>query len=194
MVMRAVFLDRDGTINEEMGYINHSERLIILPKVPEALRLLKMHGFKIILITNQSGAAKGYFPLDFIEEINNLLQKKLKEYNVSLDAIYYCPHHPQAVVPALKKDCFCRKPKPGLIKRAQKDFGLELKNCYVIGDRFVDIELAYNVGAKGILVMTGYGKGELKFIAPNHPLKPHFIAKDLLEAATWIIKDANLDD
>ncbi|MDL1956816.1 MAG: HAD family hydrolase [Candidatus Desulfofervidus auxilii] len=191
---QAVFLDRDGTINEEMGYINHPDRLIILPKVPEAIRLLKEHHFKVILITNQSGAAKGYFPLSFIEEIHALLQEKLNKYGANLDAIYYCPHHPEAVIPELRKNCFCRKPNPGLIYQAQKEFDLDLKKSYTVGDRFIDIELAYKAGTKSILVMTGYGKGELKFIAPKHPLTPHFIAKDLYEAAKWIIKDAGLND
>lgn len=184
---RAVFLDRDGTVNEEMGYINHPDRLIILPRVPEAIKLLKKYGFKVIVVTNQAGAAKGYFPVTLIEEIHQLLQSRLKAKNAELDAIYYCPHHPQA-------NCPCRKPKPGLVYKAQADFDLDLNKCYVVGDRLKDIELGHNVGAKGILVLTGYGKGELKYIAPTHPLEPHFVAADLYEAAKWIVKDAHLND
>jgi D-glycero-D-manno-heptose 1,7-bisphosphate phosphatase len=193
MKQRAVFLDRDGTVNEEMGYINHPDRFILLPRVPEAIKLLKEHGFKVILITNQAGVARGYFPESLIKEIHQNLQDTLKKHGTSLDAIYYCPHHPQANVVAYRKDCPCRKPKPGLVYKAQADFDIDLTQSYVVGDRFKDIELAYNVGAKGILVLTGYGKGELKYIAPNHPFKPHFIAVDLYEAAKWIVKDAHFD-
>jgi len=191
---RAVFLDRDGTINEEMGYINHVDRFVLLPRVPEAIKLLKGHGFKVILVTNQAGAARGYFPASLIEEIHQLLQKQLKAHAAELDGIYYCPHHPQATVPAYRQNCLCRKPKPGLVYKAQADFDLDLNKCYVVGDRFKDIELAHNVGAKGILVLTGYGKGELEYIAPNHSLRPHFVASDLYEAAEWIVKDAHIND
>jgi D-glycero-D-manno-heptose 1,7-bisphosphate phosphatase len=190
MQNQAIFLDRDGTVNEEMGHINHPDRLIVLPKVPEAIKLLKEKHFKVILITNQSGVAQGYFPIELINEINGLLQKTLAKSNATLDAIYYCPHHPHALISHYRRDCSCRKPKPGLIYKAQTDFNLELKKCYVVGDRFRDIALAHNVGAKGVLVLTGYGKGELKYIAPYHCLNPHFIAQDLYEAAQWIINDA----
>ena len=193
MPNRAVFLDRDGTINEEMGYINHPDRFIILPQVPEAIRLLKKNNFKVILVSNQAGVAKGYFPIELIEELHQILQEKLLKEDATLDAIYYCPHHPQATVSLYRKDCPCRKPKPGLILKAQKKLNLAVNKSYVVGDRFKDIELAHNVGAKGILILTGYGKGELRYIAPNHPLKPHFIAQNLYQAAQWIIKDAYSD-
>jgi len=193
MSNQAVFLDRDGTVNEEMGYINHPDRFIILPQVPEAIRLLKKNNFKVILVSNQAGVAKGYFPIELIEEIHQILQERLRKEDATLDAIYYCPHHPQGSVSLYKKDCSCRKPKPGLIYKAQKDFNLAVNKSYVVGDRFKDIELAHNVGAKGILILTGYGKGELRYIAPHHPLKPHFIAQNLYQAAQWIIKDAYSD-
>ncbi len=189
----AVFLDRDGTINEEMGYINHPERFIILPKVVEAIKFLKAHKFKVVVVTNQAGVARGYFPEGLIERIHKLLQAHLKSKGTCLDAIYYCPHHPNALVPEYRKDCPCRKPRPGLVYKAVKDLNLDLDRSYVVGDRFTDIELAHNLGIKGVLVLTGYGKGELEYIAPKHPLRPHFIAKDLYEAACWIVKDAHSD-
>lgn len=185
----AVFLDRDGTINEEMGYINHLDRFIILPGAIEAIKLLKRHNFKVIVTSNQTGVAMGYFPESLIEKIHNHLKNILAENGTYLDAIYYCPHHPQAKVAAYSKDCPCRKPKTGLILKAKEEFNLDLKRCYVVGDKFIDIEFAHNAGLKGILVLTGYGKGELRWAAYKHSLKPNFVAKDLYQAAKWIINE-----
>ncbi len=189
----AVFLDRDGTINEEMGYINHLDRFIILPKAIEAIKFLKRHNFKIIITTNQAGVAMGYFPESFISETHNYLINTLAEKGTCLDAIYYCPHHPQAKVATYGKDCPCRKPKTGLILKAKKEFNLDLSKCYVVGDKFIDIEFAHNAGLKSILVLTGYGKGEIKWVAPKHALKPNFVAKDLYQAAKWIVNENFID-
>lgn len=185
----AIFLDRDGTINEEMGYINHLDRFIILPGAIEAIKLLKRHNFKVIVTSNQTGVAMGYFPESLIEEIHNHLKNILAENGTYLDAIYYCPHHPQAKVAAYGKDCPCRKPKTGLILKAKEEFNLDLNRCYVVGDKFIDIEFAHNAGLKSILVLTGYGKGEIRWAAHKHPLKPNFVAKDLYQAAKWIINE-----
>lgn len=185
----AVFLDRDGTINEEMGYINHLDRFVILPGVIEAIKLLKRHNFKVIVTSNQAGVAMGYFSESLIEEIHNHFKNILAENGTYLDAIYYCPHHPQAKVAAYGKDCPCRKPKTGLILKAKEEFNLDLNRCYVVGDKFIDIEFAHNAGLKSILVLTGYGKGEIRWAAHKHPLKPNFVAKDLYQAAKWIINE-----
>jgi D-glycero-D-manno-heptose 1,7-bisphosphate phosphatase len=178
----AVFLDRDGTINEEMGYINDLSRLRILPGVAEALKLLKSHGFKLIVISNQSGPARGYFPKELVFETNELLQKRLKKKSVSIDDFFICFHHPE-------ENCSCRKPKPGLILKALKKYSIDLERSYLIGDKIIDIETAKNAGIKGILVLTGYGKGELKYVAPQKGIAPYFVAKDLKSAAEFIIKD-----
>ncbi|MDF2953218.1 MAG: Histidinol phosphatase/D-glycero-mannoheptose bisphosphatephosphatase [Thermodesulfobacterium sp.] len=182
MKVPAVFLDRDGTLNEEMGYINDLSRLKLLPNVAEALKLLKNHGFKLIVVTNQSGPARGYFPKELVFKTNELLQKKLKKRGISIDDFFICFHHPD-------ENCSCRKPKPGLIKQALEKYPIELKKSYLIGDKIIDIETAQNIGIKGILVLTGYGKGELKYVAPKKKVKPYFVAKDLKEAAEFIIKD-----
>lgn len=178
----AIFLDRDGTLNEEMGYINDLSRLRLLPRVAEALKLLKNYGFKLIVITNQSGPARGYFPEKLVFEANALLQKRLKRKGVTIDDFFVCLHHPE-------ENCSCRKPKPGLILQALKKYPIDLKKSYLVGDKIIDIETAQNIGIKGILVLTGYGKGELKYVAPKKGIKPYFVAKDLKEAAEFIIKD-----
>jgi D-glycero-D-manno-heptose 1,7-bisphosphate phosphatase len=178
----AVFLDRDGTINEEMGYINDLSRLRILPGVATALKFLKSYGFKLIVISNQSGPARGYFPKELVFETNELLQKRLMKKGVSIDDFFICFHHPE-------ENCSCRKPKPGLILQALKKYSIDLERSYLIGDKIIDIETARNAGIKGILVLTGYGKGELKYVAPQKGIFPYFVAKDLESAAEFIIKD-----
>lgn len=178
----AVFLDRDGTINEEMGYINDLSRVKILPKVAEALKILKKHGFKLIVITNQSGPARGYFPEELVFKTNEYIREKLRKKGAVLDDFFVCLHSPE-------DGCECRKPKPGLILQAVKTHHIDLKRSYFVGDRILDIETAYNAGIKGILVLTGYGKGELKYVAPKKNIYPHFVAKNLKEAAEYIIAD-----
>ncbi len=178
----AVFLDRDGTINEEVGYLNDPSRLKLLPKVAEALKILKNAGFKLIVITNQSGPARGYFPKELVFEINELIQKRLSKKGVTLDDFFICFHHPD-------EKCNCRKPKPGLILQALEKYPIDLTKSYLIGDKIIDIETAKSLGIKNILVLTGYGKGELKYIAPKKKIYPDFIAKNLKEAAEIILKD-----
>ncbi len=180
----AVFLDRDGTINEEMGYINDLSRLKILPGVASALKLLKSYGFKLIVISNQSGPARGYFPKELVFETNELLQKRLKKKGASIDDFFICFHHPE-------ENCPCRKPKPGLILQAIEKYSIDLEKSYLIGDKIIDIETAKNAGIKGILVLTGYGKGEFKYVAPQKGIVPYFVAKDLKSAAEFIIKDSS---
>ena len=179
----AVFLDRDGTINEEMGYINHPDRFRLLPGSAEAIALLNQAGLLVVVATNQSGAARKYFPASLISQIHTLMLQMLAQQKASINAIYICQHAPD-------ENCLCRKPKPGLLHQAAKDLNIDLERSYVVGDRFNDIHLAANVGAKGILVLTGYGRGELEYYQGERLAEPHYIATDLLDAAAWILKDA----
>jgi D-glycero-D-manno-heptose 1,7-bisphosphate phosphatase len=183
----AVFVDRDGTINEQMGYINHPSRFLILPGVPEALGLLNRHNYLVIVISNQSGVARGYFPIALVHEVHDHLKAVLKEEGGIVDGIYFCPHHPQGIVPEYRRDCNCRKPKTGLIEQAQKAFDIDMAKSFVVGDRYLDMELAYRINAKGVLVKTGYGRGEIEHIFPGKRM-PAYIAKDLLHAAKWIVE------
>ena len=185
---KAVFLDRDGTINEEMGYINHLSRFVLLPGVAEGIRKLKENGFLTIVVTNQAGVARGYFSEDLLKKVHEKMQKLLKQQKAELDAIYYCPHHPEVGPPEYKIDCNCRKPKPGMIEKAVRDYSIDLKKSYMIGDRYTDIKFAKQFDMKAIMVLTGYGRGEFEYFRHNWTIFPDFIAEDFLEAVNWILK------
>ena len=184
----AVFLDRDGTINEQCGYINHISRFILLPGVGEAISLLNKNNHIVVVTSNQSGVARGYFPIELVKEIHELMEMELAKNNAYVDRIYFCPHHPDGVVHEYTRQCSCRKPNIGLIKKAKAELDIDIEVSYVIGDRLLDIEFAHNANIPGILVLTGYGKGELEYTVPHKEKKPAYVAKDLLMAVKWILK------
>jgi len=184
---KAVFLDRDGTINEEMGYVNHLERFRLFPRAGEAIRLLNKNGIKAVVVTNQAGVAKGYFPESLIHLVHRKMEDHLREKGAHLDGIYYCPHHPDAGEPPYRQKCRCRKPETGLIEEAARDLGIDCSKSYMIGDRGADIEFGHRIGAKTILVLTGYGKGEWEYFGDQWESKPDFVAQDLFEAVDWIL-------
>ena len=187
---KAVFLDRDGTINEEMGYINDLDRFVLLPGAAAAVRKINASRFKAVVVTNQSGAARGYFPVAFIDRVHEKMRRLLSEEGAVLDGIYTCSHGPQPQ--ELEAGCDCRKPRPGLLLRAARDLNLDLARSYVVGDRFQDVEMARRAGARAVLVLTGYGKGELEFVGPASPVKPDFVAADLPQAVEWILADVRI--
>ena len=176
----AVFLDRDGTINEEMGYINHLSRFRLLPDAAPAIRRLNEAGLPVVVVTNQSGAARGYFPPSLVDEVHGHLENLLAQAGARVDAIYACLHAPDA-------GCPCRKPRPGLLLEAARDLNLDLTRSYLVGDRYADMDTAANAGVQGILVLTGYGLGEYEqFQALKQPGPTH-IAPNLLEAVDFIL-------
>ncbi len=187
MKQPAVFIDRDGTINEQLGYINHESRFVIFPFVAEAVKRLNDNGFLAIVVTNQSGIGRGYYPEDLVIAPHERLKDHLEEKGARLDRIYYCPHHPHAELETFREDCHCRKPRTGLIDQALKDFDIDMTRSYVVGDRYVDIDFAGRAGLKGVLVKTGYGRGEIEYKSDDNP-KPAYMAEDLLEAVTWILE------
>jgi len=190
--MRAVFLDRDGTINQEVGYLNSAEKLVMIPGAFEAIRRINESGMKAVVITNQAGVAKGLFTEEFVRRINGQIQSLLIDHGALIDRFYYCPHHPSEGVDPYRKICNCRKPEPGLLEQAAADLDIDLSQSYMIGDRYRDIETAHRAGAKGVLVMTGYGEDLMQDAGPdqaNDLNKPDYIAKDILEAVNWILKD-----
>jgi D-glycero-D-manno-heptose 1,7-bisphosphate phosphatase len=189
--MKALFLDRDGTVSEEVGYINHISRLIPYPWTAEAIRLAHAAGYKVFLVTNQAGAARGYFPFSLIDDVHRVLQQKLADQGAQLDGIYYCPHHPDAVLPELKQDCACRKPRPGMLLRAAEEHGLNLEQSWMIGDRYMDIQLAHSVGARAAFVLTGYGRGEHQYEHHRWPRQPEIVAENLMEAVQAILSLEN---
>jgi D-glycero-D-manno-heptose 1,7-bisphosphate phosphatase len=188
MKMPAVFMDRDGTINEQRGYINHVSRFVLVPGTAEAIRLLNRHRYLAIIVSNQSGVARGYFPLQLVEDVHSHMRELLKKENAVIDGIFFCPHYRTGVVSEYTVDCDCRKPRTGLIKSACETFDIDMTNSYVIGDRCTDIELAERSNLRGILVKTGYGLGDIEYVLPGSPFKPVHIAGNLLDAVRWIIK------
>ena len=186
---RAVFIDRDGTISEEVGYVNHVSRYRVFPFAAEAVRALNAAGWLAILVTNQAGVARGYFKEELIGEVHKVLTDELERGGARLDAIYYCPHHPTVGEPPYRFDCDCRKPRPGLIQRAAADFRLDLARCWMVGDRYGDTELARNAGVRSAFVLTGYGRGELEHQQPAWRHRPDLVAENLLEAVRTIISD-----
>jgi len=182
----AVFIDRDGTINEQMGYINHVDRFILLPGAAEAIGILNRNEYLSIVVSNQSGVARGYFPIELVEEVHTNMTAMLEKEKAAFDEIFFCPHHLNGIVPEYSQACECRKPGIGLIKKACERFDIDLTNSYMIGDRYLDIEMAHRSNLKGILVKTGYGLGEIDHVLPQMPIKPCHIAEDLLDAVQWI--------
>jgi D-glycero-D-manno-heptose 1,7-bisphosphate phosphatase len=177
----AVFLDRDGTIAEEVGYLNHISRFRMFPFAAEAIRRLNQGGLAVIVATNQSGVGRGYFPEALVHTVHELMTQQLTAAGARLDAIYYCPH-------TSADTCESRKPKPGMLERAAREHALDLKRSFVVGDRSGDIELARNVGARSILVRTGYGEGELAWHASKWATQPDYVSPTLTEAADWILR------
>lgn len=188
---RAVFIDRDGTISEEVGYVNHVSRYRVFPFAARAVRALHEAGWLAILVTNQAGVARGYFAEDLIGQVHAHLAEELGRGGARLDAVYYCPHHPSVGEPPYRLDCDCRKPKPGLIHTAAREFGLDLARCWMVGDRYSDVELARNAGVRSAFVLTGYGRGELEYQSRAWKHRPDLVAEDLLETARKIVEESD---
>ncbi|MDD3618357.1 MAG: HAD family hydrolase [Desulfobulbaceae bacterium] len=183
----AVFLDRDGTVNEQMGYINHISRFHLLPGVAEAVRLLNRHAIPVVVVSNQSGLARGYFPEELLEEVHGKMNALLAEAGAFVDGIYVCPHHPEARKKQYRQVCDCRKPKTGLLERAAAELELDLSRSFLVVDRWSDIECAVRAGCSPVLVLTGYGRGEYAYIGPEQEIQPEFVAENLLDAVRWIL-------
>lgn len=178
-----VFLDRDGTLNRDMGYVKTPDELDLLPGVSEAVARLNRAGARVIVITNQSGVARGFFTLADLDAIHAKLRAELAAGGASLDGIYYCPHHPD-------DGCVCRKPQPGLVERAVQDLGVDPSGAYVVGDQTPDVELARRVGARAVLVMSGPSSAEALENLKSEGAAPERVATSLAEAVDWILDQA----
>ena len=174
---RAFFLDRDGTLNEEVGYIRRLDQMHLISHVPQAIQTIQANGYLALLATNQSGVARGYYPLSWIDTLHTHLQDLLKKEAVSLDGLYICPHRSEDA-------CTCRKPKTGLLDRAKEEHTLDLQECVVVGDKATDILLGKAVGATTILVKTGYGERVCQGTYQSF-VSPHFVAEDLWDGVRW---------
>jgi D-glycero-D-manno-heptose 1,7-bisphosphate phosphatase len=180
---RAVFLDRDGTLAEEVGYVNHLSRFRLFPFAAAAIRRLNQAGWLVIVVTNQSGVARGYFPEELVRQVNERMVFELAGAGARVDAVYYCPHRAE-------DDCDCRKPRPGMLERAALDHGLRLPGCYLVGDLYADLEMAHRENCRSILVLTGYGRGEYEWHRGSWPRQPDYVAEDLTAAVEMVLKEA----
>ena len=180
---KAVFLDRDGTIIKECNYLSDPKKIKILPWVVKGIKLLNETGFKVVVITNQSGIARGFFDIRTLNKIHGTMLKSLKRSGATIDALYFCPHLPGGVIKKYNVKCRCRKPDIKMALQAGKDLNIDLKNSYMIGDKDIDIQFGENFGSKGnILVRTGYGHTMGRKTSPDH------VASNFMKAVEWILK------
>jgi D-glycero-D-manno-heptose 1,7-bisphosphate phosphatase len=184
-----VYLDRDGTLNEEVGYIRELSNLNLIAGAAEAIKRLNSAGVAAVLVTNQTGAARGFYGEDHIVNLNARLVKLLAAEGASLDAVYYCPHLADGTIAPYNVACECRKPEPGMVEQAFREHPeFDRSRSYVVGDKATDVELAKNCGAKGVLVTTGYGED---VVAGKYQWKvePDFTAANIVAAVDWILAD-----
>ncbi len=186
MTRPAVFLDRDGTLLEEAGYLDRLERLVFFPFTIDAVRLLNRAGLAVVVVTNQAGIARGIFKESFVAEAHQHITDRLAAGGARVDGFYYCPHHPEAVIEEFRRTCECRKPKPGMLTRAAADLDLALDRSFVVGDRWHDLEAGQQVGARTLLVRTGYGRTEEA--SPKPEVRPSAIVDNVMEAVSWILR------
>ncbi len=179
---RAVFLDRDGTICEEMGYLNHISRFRMYAFAPAAIRRLNQAGLAVIVVTNQSGVARGIFPESLVHQVHEKMIAELAAAGARVEGVYFCPHRSEDA-------CGCRKPRPGMLERAAREHALELAGSYVVGDRYDDLEMAERIGGCGILVLTGYGRGEYELHRASWPKQPSRVVQDLSAAVNLILEE-----
>jgi histidinol-phosphate phosphatase family protein len=205
---RAVFLDRDGTILKEKSYTLKPEQVELIEKVGEGIKLLNDHGFKVFVVTNQSVISRKYITPATLHQIHNQMLHLLSPFGGKIEKVYYCPH-------LASHNCTCRKPKPGMVEEAVREFGIDIEHSYIVGDRSEDIELGNKIGLKTVLVLTGYGKFTSTFLLPHYqginfrywegggevlsyygvltlkPISkaPNFVAPNLFEACKWICRE-----
>lgn len=192
MKKRAVFLDRDGTINEDVGYPDSFERIKIYPYSYEAVRKINNAGFLAVVITNQSGVGRGLIKEEALAVIHEKMKESFRNKSARIDEIYYCPHYSKSSIPEYRKECLCRKPHPGLALKAAEKLDIDLSKSYFIGDKVEDILLGVNIQATPVLVLTGFGK-QARARLEEMKIKPGFVAKDLLNAVNWILKKKGIE-
>ncbi len=184
---RAVFLDRDGTLIEDIGYLDRIDRVEMFPWSVDAVRLLNRAGLRVVVTTNQSGIARGMFTESIVEGVHQHISSLLAEGGAHIDAYYYCPHHPEGTVDLYAQQCECRKPGRGLVDRAVSDLGVDPSRSFVVGDRWLDVQLARAVGARGVLVRTGYGQAEEAQPPPD--VTADAVTDNLMAATSWILRN-----
>jgi D-glycero-D-manno-heptose 1,7-bisphosphate phosphatase len=190
----AVFLDRDGTIVREVEYLARPEQLALLPGAAEGMRRLReagyrgYRGYRLVIVTNQAGVARGYFDEDDVRRVHERLREMLREQGADVDAVYYCPHHPQGQG-AYRRECPCRKPGTGMFERAARELGLDLARSVVVGDKVTDLLPGVELGCRTVLVRTGYGQSLLDAGALDDVPVDH-VSDDLLDTAEWVLSQS----
>lgn len=183
---KVIFLDRDGTIIKEKNYIKRPSQVEMFPTAIRGLLLLKKAGYRFIVISNQSAVARGLITEQELQKVNQHIRNLFRKHGITFAGIYCCPHHPEGIIKRYRKNCSCRKPKPGLLRQASQDFGINLKKTFIIGDSLRDLEAGKKVGARTILVLTGQGR---KTLSKNKNLSViDHISPNLFTAAQWIIE------
>jgi len=182
----AAFIDRDGTLIEEVGYLDRPERVELFPYSIPAIAALNRAGIRVVLVTNQSGVARGFFSEDAVARVHDHIAGLLAESGARIDAFYYCPHHPDGKLAQYAKTCDCRKPGRGMVDRAVRDLGVSPERSFTVGDRWLDVQLARTVGARGVLVRTGYGLTEERRRPAG--LAADAVVDNLVAAASWILR------
>jgi D-glycero-D-manno-heptose 1,7-bisphosphate phosphatase len=186
---RAVFLDRDGTMIHEAGYLGRVEDVRWFPWTCDAIRLLNRAGFLVCVTTNQGGIGLGLYTEALMREVHAHMSATLDASGARVDGWFYCPHHPSAIVEALRLECDCRKPRAGMIEQAVERFGIDRRQSFVIGDKLADVGLAANAGARGVLVRTGYGEDVVRAYPAGVPGAAH-VADDLMAATSWVLAES----
>ncbi len=182
-----VFLDRDGTINYDAGYINDTDNFVIYPFAAQSIKMLNDSGYLVVVITNQSGLGRGFFNIETMNKIHEKMYAELAKQGAKIDGLYYCPHDVNAKVAEFKGDCDCRKPKAGMLEQAFSELPIDKSNTFFVGDKHSDIMAGYTFGSKTIMVETGYGKGDLLNKSHKWEVKPDYVAQNLLEATRAIL-------
>ena len=181
----AVFVDRDGTLNVEVGHLSDAAELDLIDGAAEAVRTLREAGYRVVVVTNQSAVARGLLSEAELRDLHARLARRLGAEGAELDGIYYCPHHPTEGSGSYRVECSCRKPKPGLVERAARELDIDLGRSFVVGDKLSDLEAGAAAGCRGVLVRTGYGAEEERRL-DGSLVRPAHVADDLLDASRWI--------
>jgi D-glycero-D-manno-heptose 1,7-bisphosphate phosphatase len=182
-----VFLDRDGTVIEERGYLDRIEQLELFPWAPDAIRLLNRAGFAVVIVTNQAGIGRGMFDESFVDAVHAALDARLAAGNARIDRYYFCPHHPEATLERYRHVCRCRKPAPGMIEQACRDLDIDLQQSVMIGDKWLDVTCGHAAGTRGILVRSGYGADQEEH--PPAGARADAILNNLMEAVGWALRN-----
>jgi D-glycero-D-manno-heptose 1,7-bisphosphate phosphatase len=193
MKKKAVFLDRDGTINKDVGYPNSYSAIDIFPYSFEAVRKLNQSGLLVVIITNQSGIGRGLIIEENLEEIHQKMREAFSRHDARFDGIYYCPHYLFSPNPEYRDDCQCRKPNPGMAYQAAEELDIDTTQSYMVGDKVEDILFGLNIQAKPILCLTGFGRESLPKLKEKG-IKPVYVAQTLLDAVNWILRQEKKED